>query len=1097
MQSFDVLSRELNVLGHRFLEASAGTGKTFAIEHIVVRLLIEKGLLLEQILVVTFTRAATRELKMRIRANIAKAAEELIAKAASVDYLQALLGEGEKRTREAIRNLNDALACFDRAQIFTIHGFCYRMLQEFAFEAGVTFDLSDPEDETFSLGKRELIFDFFRTGLKPPLYGLSQIDAVLQRQQFDIKGVVNKLAKILERKSKLPTLPTFQEIHARFNGELKKTPFLEGEKILSDLRKLLPHFKKSNLPEAEKQLTRLLNLFAKGGASQEEFDLLLSEKNWFFELLHPENQKKRALLPSSGELYYPGIFDRFRETFLPLFREAQDPLKILIRMARDCSSTAPKEISFDELLHRMAESLTDPQFGNRIRSRFRALIVDEFQDTDPVQWKIFQTLFLDQGTALPALYLVGDPKQSIYRFRGADVYTYLRAASWIEERASLDTNFRAEKPLVHALNTLFSHVAQGNWLPLPSQESSLPFAPVKHREEEKKLEANCEMQKGAIHFFLAQDEKGREKSFPTIKMEREFFFPFIATEIRELPSRKCAVLVKDRFQAERLQSFLKQCGIPAVASRGRSLIDSKGFVALKQLLEALILPSQIKLVLAGPFFQFSHERLKNFAPSAFTAVFQEFRRCLEERGFAFFFSTFLRFVWEEVSVLERLLQAAEFYEELRACAEILIEEKPTASCEALLLFLEKMNEGEEEKVIHSHEENAVSILTTHMSKGLEFDFVFALSLASRHPVREDLIFVREEGEERVESLDLEAASSALYLKELDAEKLRQLYVALTRAKRRVYVPLAFDFSPSSYERGEGAPIELFFPEEKEPLQALALLEKLKKMASITYSVLDKQKIPLASDEKPAALLSPQKGVSLSFKRRALLSFSSLARKQEVDDPAVFEDLGEKNSHTLPLGAETGIILHEIFEKIFKKGLFSSERKEERELLIHWEVERSPLKGWSDVAVEIVASTLALPLPCQGSDISLEKLPARKVAQEMEFLFSVDDRLIKGFADLFFEWQDRYYLVDWKSNWLGLDDASYSPSLLEKAMHEHDYFLQGAIYAAAFERYVKLFDKRPFDSLFGGAFYIFLRGKKAFHFLPDRSMLTRVIKKGKA
>lgn len=1090
-QSFDVLNRRLNVLGHRFLEASAGTGKTFTIEHVVVRLLVEKQLLLEQILVVTFTRAATRELKMRIRTNIAQAVRELSAQSSSFDYLQAIIEGGEERRREALRNLNDALACFDRAQIFTIHGFCYRMLQEFAFEAGVAFDLSDPDDATFSVGKRELIFDFFRTRFRPPFYALSQIDAVLQKQQFDIKEVAGKLTKILERKSKLPPVPTFQEIHARFNAELKKIPLLEGEKILSDLRKVLPQYKKSNVAEAEKQLIRLLNLFSKEEASEEEFDLLLSEKNWFFELFHPENQKKRAVLPSSEQLYYPGIFDRFREAFLSIFQEAQDPLKILMRMARDCSSTAPKEVSFDELLHKMAESLTDPLFCGRIRSRFRALIVDEFQDTDPLQWKIFQTLFLDRNAALSALYLVGDPKQSIYRFRGADVYTYLQAARWVEEHASLDTNFRAEKSLVHALNTLFSHVSEGNWLPLPSQKSSLSFAPVKHREEKRGMEMDST--KGAIHFFLAQDEKGREKSFPTTKMEREFFFPFIAQEIRELPKGKCAILVKDRFQAERVQSFLKQCGIPAIASRGRSMAGSKGFVALKQLLEALVSSSSIKLVLAGPFFQFSHEELKNSGHHQFSAIFQGFRQCLEERGFAIFYSTFLRFVWGGESVLERVLREEEFYKELRACTEILIEEKPTASCEALLLFLEKVSEDPEEKVIHSHEENAVSILTTHMSKGLEFDFVFALSLASRHPVREDLIFVREGEEERVESLDPDSPSSELYLQELDAEKLRQLYVALTRAKIRVYVPLAFDLTPSSYQRGEGAPVELFFQGEKELTAAVALLEKLKEMASITYNVLVRQEPPVVLVEKPITPSIPKEEISLSFKKRPLLSFSSLARKQESEDFAIFEVTGEKGVHTLPLGAETGTILHELFEKIFKKGLFLADRKEERELLIHREVERSSLKGWNDVVVELVTSALALPLPCQKSYASLEKLSRRKVAQEMEFLFPLDDQLIKGFADLFFEWEDRYYLVDWKSNWLGPDDASYSSSLIEKSMHEHDYFLQGAIYAAAFERYVKLFDKRPFDTLFGGAFYIFLRGKKAFHFLPDRELLNKAIK----
>ena len=185
---------------------------------------------------------------------------------------------------------------------------------------------------------------------------------------------------------------------------------------------------------------------------------------------------------------------------------------------------------------------------------------------------------------------MGDPKQSIYRFRGADVYTYLRAAEHVKESASLNTNFRAQKALVHALNTLFSQAANGKWLPLPSQEKFLSFVPVQSPEgrEESKLKDG----KGSIHFFLAQGEQGRERNFPTRKMEEAFFLPFIAQEIQRLMSeegfsfRSFAILIKDRFQGERVEIYLKQLGIPSASSRGRNLFDSKGFAVMQHLLEA-------------------------------------------------------------------------------------------------------------------------------------------------------------------------------------------------------------------------------------------------------------------------------------------------------------------------------------------------------------------------------------------------------------------------------------------------------------------------------------------------------------------------------
>ncbi len=143
MQRFDVLSRNLSVFEQRFLEASAGTGKTFAIEHLVIRLLLESEhpLSLEEILVVTFTRAATRELRMRIRSNLERILQDLKSEKGSFDYVQAIIEKGKGATGAAKRRVEDALACFDRAAIFTIHGFCYQMLKEFAFEAHLDFDL--------------------------------------------------------------------------------------------------------------------------------------------------------------------------------------------------------------------------------------------------------------------------------------------------------------------------------------------------------------------------------------------------------------------------------------------------------------------------------------------------------------------------------------------------------------------------------------------------------------------------------------------------------------------------------------------------------------------------------------------------------------------------------------------------------------------------------------------------------------------------------------------------------------------------------------------------------------------------------------------
>ncbi|MFI5333683.1 MAG: UvrD-helicase domain-containing protein [Chlamydiales bacterium] len=1097
VNTFDVLSRKLRVPGHRFLEASAGTGKTFAIEHLVVRLLIEEKLPLEQILVVTFTRAATRELKMRIRACIESAASALKIKTAGFDYLSRILEEGEESCQGALNSLKDALACFDRAQIFTIHGFCYRMLQEFAFEADLAFDLANPDDGNASSlrNTHEQIYAFLRSGFKPPLYSLSQIEAVMQKHQFDVHKIVLKIAKILERKRALSSSSSFQKMHAQFNTALSGVSLLEKDKWLDDLRKLAPHFKRVDLASAEKQLVQLQLLIQKRNSTEEEFDALLREKNWFLETFLPENLKKRAALPHPSELNYPGIFDELGRWLLPLWQETKDPLKTLVRMACDCESSSSHALSFDELLEKMRDSLENPKFCTHVQSRFRALIVDEFQDTDPIQWQIFETLFLKDPALLSALYLVGDPKQSIYRFRGADVYTYLNAALHVKESASLNTNFRARKSLIHALNTLFSHIADGKWLPLPSLAKFLSFMPVEAPEGKK--EDKLEDGKGAVHFFIAKEAIGRERNFPTRKMEETFFFPFIAQEIQAIATRgysfrSCAILIKDRFQGERLQNYLKKVGIPSTTTRGRNLIGSNGFMVMQQFLEAERDPSNIKLLLAGPVFGCSYDEINHPAQADLVHFLQASSQKFDENGFPLFFAEFLRFVWQGKTVLERVMQIEDLYQELRGVAEFIMEEKSGGSCEELILFLQEMKARGEERLMHFPEREAVSLLTTHMSKGLEFEFVFALGLSSRHTLREELIFIRENGVEKIEELgSLHSASSELYLNEQDAEKMRQLYVALTRAKIRVYVPLAFDLSPAELGKGEGAPIELFFSQEKTEDAACATLETLGKRASISYTRLAKSMMPQMVKRDPPPLIAPQE-VQVTYARRSLLSFSILAKKnREIDTSRVVPAAEGKSVHTLPLGAETGTVLHEIFEEIFKQKIFNAQHSQGRTRLITQRLAKSPLEGWEEVVIEIVDSALKLPLFREKS-FSLENLAEKNVIQEMEFLFSFKGNLVKGCADLLFEWEEKYYLLDWKSNWLGPDEASYIDLQLEQTMHENDYFLQGAIYAAAFERYVKLFDRRPFEKLFGGAFYIFLRGKKTYHFTPDGELLERAI-----
>lgn len=1102
MDQFDILSRETDVLTHRLLEASAGTGKTFAIEHLVVRLIL-CGVDIEKILLVTFTRAATRELKMRVRNACESACFSLKNRRSSLDYLSAIIEEDDLSVQQALRRLHDALSVFDRAQIFTIHGFCFRMLQEYAFEAGVSFAISDPTEGEHLKKSHQIICDFFRTRCKQPHYSLSQIESVLQHHQGDLDRLIARLEKCIDRRVLFSDYPSFEQALVWFNESLKKAPVWENEKLLQDFYLLIPHYKGVDVKLAERQLSTFLGFLEKRECSPSAFDELMREETWFLEPLHPQNLKKRTRLPDSSQFFYPGVFAELRARFVPIVQSAKDPLHTFIRMARDCRREVEKDstLSFDELLHKMKEALKSIEFCSQIRERYDALIVDEFQDTDPLQWEIFQTIFL-QHSCLRCLYLVGDPKQSIYGFRGADVYTYLKAASLIKERAYLMTNFRSVAPLVQALNYFFSQGGGENWLQLPKQKSTLAYRDVKSVEKTRNFDGD------ALHFFIAQGEKGREKGWPTKMIENERFFPFIAEEMQMLVNKnqcsfhQIAVLVKDRYQGERLQRFLKKCEIPSRTSRGKNILYSKGYQALLQFLQALLDPSQIQLLLAGPLFGLSHEEMKNEDLSLAKNHILNLTKSWKSQGFGAIVEDFFTFCWKGESVLQRASKTERLCEEFRRAAELLMKreaEGPT-SLEAHLLFLQylkkRMKYHEEELTYYPTEsEDAVSILTVHMSKGLEFDVVFALGVASRQTQQERLIFVREETAERLEKLDQEDPATILYLKEQNAEKMRQLYVALTRAKQKAYVPLALEKGASI---DNFSPIELFLSkqtaEELSIETLLSFLQEAKTHVSIGYTLLqERSSSPKWICRKSVSKIESESPRMLAKDLRTVGSFSSLIKKemlvQEEESHEIVTMCAQepmcKNAYTLPSGVETGIFLHAILEKIFKKGLFIPRFHEKRRELIFQELYSTSLRGWEEIVVDMINNVLALPIV---SDFCLERLAVGQFVQEMEFLFPIGQKLMKGFVDLLFEHKGKYYLVDWKSNGLGLNAQAYNLENLERAMRMHHYFLQGAIYASAFERYVKLFDKRPFKELFGGAFYLFLRGSVAYHFIPDRDLV---------
>ena len=969
MHKFDILDPSLDVFKSRFIEASAGTGKTFAIEHLFVRLLLEseEAISLPEILAVTFTREAAHEMKGRIRAK-----------------LTSMVVEGNRRVKSA-------LSLFDEIQVFTIHGFCHRMLSEHAFEASAPLQLSPPDQPDYLYEMRRTVEDFFHTG--DPKYAY-EITVLMKQSRFDLDHLIGQILNAMQEGAQP------EPVHFPI------LPPITSQELAQDIAALLPRYKRLK-PEVWDRQADLFSTFLEGQSRT----LLLQQPEWFFEKMIESNVKVRATPISEIFLKNRPFFEALEHQLVPALATFRDKKEMIRRVAAECrrrweiKARRHDYLTFDDLLHQMKRALYNDLFKASVQDRYKVVIVDEFQDTDPIQWTIFQDLFLEDHL----VYLVGDPKQSIYGFRSADIYTYMNAAQALgeESKAYLDTNFRSSPPLITALNDLFTK--RPDWIALPSLPGALQYLNVKAGRAEATLDES------PLVFFGIKGEIGRERNFPTHSLEEERLFPYIAREIIRLSDRvpfdQMAVLIKDRYHAQRLQSHLNLWKIPSAIKRTFNLAESRGFLEMELFLNALLDPTCESGVKAGM-------RCCDQNP------FYHLRGLFRDKGFAVAFRTYLE---DHLEIHGDLQLRREFIQ----TAELLME-YPKESPSALLSILGELKRESPEidsrlKLRGEEGEAQVAIMTTFASKGLEFDVVFALAMAYRH--REPL-----NTEQR-------------------AEQMRQLYVAFTRAREKLYIPFAIETAGKGRKLAP-SPIEEFFDYDPESI------DWIEPMPICPYR-----------SQLETFQIAPPPQIEISFEKPFITSFSAMAKirgQSPLGNRFSAQDLSKKTPHTLPLGSETGTVIHEAFERYF----FNRELPLDQ---IAFETLRGThLEGWNETISKILNQTLSLELM---PNFSLLDLSAGDFFAEMEFLFPEGDHFVKGFADLIFKRGETFYVLDWKTNWVGPANANYTQDALYTVMKEHDYFLQANLYGEAVMRYVKRLYKK---SRYGGAYYIFVRGNQVVH-----------------
>ena len=299
---------------------------------------------------------------------------------------------------------------------------------------------------------------------------------------------------------------------------------------------------------------------------------------------------------------------------------------------------------------------------------------------------------------------------------------------------------------------------------------------------------------------------------------------------------------------------------------------------------------------------------------------------------------------------------------------------------------------------------------------------------------------------------------------------------MTRAKRRLYVPL-----PAGEKSGSClSPMELFCKTiEAQEGSVLPFLEKIDEITCETLPERISLLPPVLGRKQEEATPIPPSPPSVS--PCFLHSFTSLAHPKSKELIKKGELSQIMDSHNIPRGIETGILIHHIFEQLFSASKPIWKDLHSVEALIAEQLNGTSLHPWEAAIKEMVWKTLNLPLSLHTPFSLIELMPGQFQA-EMEFLFSQPPHFVKGYIDLVFLHAGKFYFLDWKANWLGSDDAAYLS--LSEAMAEHDYWLQAKLYAEALRRHVKQFYMQPFEEIFGGAIYLFLRGGRFCCFKPE-------------
>lgn len=1164
--------------GSRLIEASAGTGKTFTISALYLRLVLGHGgeasfvreLLPPEILVVTFTDAATQELRERIRARLVQAAQAFRGEVARPDpILTGLLDDIDQSLWAAsARKLDIAAQWMDQAAVSTIHSWCQRMLREHAFDSGSLFVQSLETDQRDLLA--EVARDYWRTHCYS-LSGRALEWACRHWQQPE--ALLGKVRLLLDQRLPAPQ----QSLHSLIDdaldqaaeqlAQLKQPCAAWGD----ELERMLDQAVADGVVDKRKIQKRYYAPWCETlRAWARDHDLL--------ELNLPDSAWARLCDEGLAEAWKGGEpFKHEALQRLPALRVAlaklAGPEQTALRHAAAWIAQRFEEekhrraqMGFDDMLTRLDSALQGTN-GDRlaavIREQFPVALIDEFQDTDPLQYRIFDRIYrVENNDPDSALLLIGDPKQAIYAFRGADIFTYLRAREATAGRhENLDTNFRSSQNMVEAVNRVFGvaeeRFAQGAFGFRTAERNPLPFLQVgaAGRKEVWTVADEPAAALTAWHLPQLQEPLSSEAyrqimadSCATAMVELlragqagTAGFASADGALRAVRPADMAVLVRTGREAQAIRTALAARGVRSVyLSDKDSVLDTLEAHDLLRWLRASAEPGNDRLLraaLASPTLNLTWRELDRLNEDERhwerrVDQFRDYRRVWQRQGVL----PMLHCLLHDFELPAGLLQQADGERRLTNLlhlAELLQRASRELDGEQALIrhlcdLLRRAGEGTAEEQVVRLESDAelVKVVTIHKSKGLEYPLVFLPFIAHSRPAEGGRpLRVHRDGASHLE-LDPDEETVRQADRERLGEDLRLLYVALTRAQHACWVGLAdlkkgrgnrsvFHHSAVAYMLAGGGALN----SPQELAHWLANWQPDGRIINVTPA--PEPHGTLFQPEQPdTPELNERKPSRERFEHWWVGSYSALTIGSEAADTPLSNQLSddERGSrfialrpgetptiHRFPRGPQPGTFIHGLLESAGMEGFG---RLADPARCRDWLYARCQRRGWgewSSCLGEWLSSVLTRPGLVPGTDLALRDLQSGQYQGELEFMFSASqvdvqrvDRLVcaatldgrprpplqrdqlnglfKGFIDLVFEHEGRYYVVDYKSNWLGQGAADYTLAAMQQPMLEHRYDLQYVFYVLALHRQLRArVPDYEYDRHMGGALYWFVRG----------------------